>query len=324
MEWHKQFTWNLYSQRFQGVQVTILTSELWKLGLAEEPSNLPMLIRGWTSILSGQRADRGIAAFDSRSAPQPCRWRAPLCYVAVDERAWLGLVLSVRDKSWSLTGWWTGTGWLSFSHHTLVVLVHYADLTRSIPDHPTWELMKYHLWCYWRRKDYLSGYLASVPLELVPAISFSTIIINRLFDLANSTIEVPNLRWSRPFWTLANYLHLTRGLWRCKRNSCAIRLSGKFLYGSNRGHDSLTNLSWRQLGVNPDCTYQWSNPREFNITPDQNKCLSIKTRQCNVFSNAMQRVKLTENLITISTFPKLPVWPLSKQNSCLSIRNLIK
>lgn len=55
----------------------------------------------------------------------------------------------------------------------------------------------------------------------------------------NSTIEVFNLRWWS-IWTPANHLHFTRRLSEFN-GTAAIRLSadGRFLYGSNRGHNSI-------------------------------------------------------------------------------------
>ena len=83
--------------------------------------------------------------------------------------------------------------------------------------------------------------------------------------------------------------------------TAAIRLSadGKFLYGSNRGHDSiavyqiLADGSLQLLEITPT---KGKNPRDFNITPDQNYLIAVHQDSDNatVFKRDPETGRLTE------------------------------
>ena len=83
--------------------------------------------------------------------------------------------------------------------------------------------------------------------------------------------------------------------------TAAIRLSadGKFLYGSNRGHDSiavykiLKDGSLELVEITPT---NGKNPRDFNITPDQNYIIAVHQDSDNatVFKRDIESGKLTE------------------------------
>ena len=83
--------------------------------------------------------------------------------------------------------------------------------------------------------------------------------------------------------------------------TAAIRLSadGKFLYGSNRGHDSiavykiLKDGSLELVEITPT---NGKNPRDFNITPDQKYIIAVHQDSDNatVFKRDIESGKLTE------------------------------
>ena len=83
--------------------------------------------------------------------------------------------------------------------------------------------------------------------------------------------------------------------------TAAIRLSadGKFLYGSNRGHDSLAVykiLADGSLDLIQIVPTNGKNPRDFNITPDQNHIIAVHQDSDNatIFKRDAESGKLTE------------------------------
>ncbi|GGE26735.1 lactonase family protein [Streptococcus himalayensis] len=83
--------------------------------------------------------------------------------------------------------------------------------------------------------------------------------------------------------------------------TAAIRLSkdGKFLYGSNRGHDSIAVyeiLSDGSLSLLEIVPTNGKNPRDFNLSPDQNHLIAVHQDSDNatVFARDVKTGHLTE------------------------------
>ena len=116
----------------------------------------------------------------------------------------------------------------------------------------------------------------------------------------NSTIEVLIYDGVGQFEHLQTISTLPEGF-EDFNGTAAIRLSadGKFLYGSNRGHDSiavyqiLADGSLQLVEITPT---KGKNPRDFNITPDQNYLIAVHQDSDNatVFKRDPETGRLTE------------------------------
>ncbi|MBZ2147367.1 lactonase family protein [Streptococcus gordonii] len=257
----------------------------------------------------------GIAAFDKdfKLLNHVVEEGAPLCYVAVDEKRDLvyganyhkGQVLVYKrlsDGSLELADSDTHEG--SGPHENQASAhVHFTDLTPDqylvTCDLGTDQVVTYDLSEDGKLKK-LDTYTCS------PGAGARHLVFHNYYKMAylicelNSTIEVLIYDGVGQFEHLQTISTLPEDFTGAN-GTAAIRLSadGKFLYGSNRGHDSiavykiLKDGSLELVEITPT---NGKNPRDFNITPDQNYIIAVHQDSDNatVFKRDIESGKLTE------------------------------
>ena len=132
------------------------------------------------------------------------------------------------------------------------------------------------------------NYLSSIPIiasqEQAHAILFSITIIKIAYLICelNSTIEVLIYDGVGEFERMQVISTLPDG-YEGFNGTAAIRLSkdGKYLYASNRGHDSIvvyTILADGSLELLEIVPTHGQTPRDFDLTPDQEVCHCCPSR----------------------------------------------
>ncbi len=95
-----------------------------------------------------------------------------------------------------------------------------------------------------------------------------------------------------------SHLNSPNRIWDFNGTAAIILLSadGKFLYGSNRGHDSIAVYQILADGGSLQLveSHQWANPRDFNITPDQNYRVHQDSDNRNCLQTRSETGRLTE------------------------------
>lgn len=265
--------------------------------------------------VGAENGQGGIAAFDKdfKLLNHVVEEGAPLCYVAVDEKRDLvyganyhkGQVLVYKrlsDGSLELADSDTHEG--SGPHENQASAhVHFTDLTPDqylvTCDLGTDQVVTYDLSEDGKLKK-LDTYTCS------PGAGARHLVFHNYYKMAylicelNSTIEVLIYDGVGQFEHLQTISTLPEDFTGAN-GTAAIRLSadGKFLYGSNRGHDSiavykiLKDGSLELVEITPT---NGKNPRDFNITPDQNYIITVHQDSDNatVFKRDIESGKLTE------------------------------
>lgn len=265
--------------------------------------------------VGAENGQGGIAAFDKdfKLLNHVVEEGAPLCYVAVDEKRDLvyganyhkGQVLVYKrlsDGSLELADSDTHEG--SGPHENQASAhVHFTDLTPDqylvTCDLGTDQVVTYDLSEDGKLKK-LDTYTCS------PGAGARHLVFHNYYKMAylicelNSTIEVLIYDGVGQFEHLQTISTLPEDFTGAN-GTAAIRLSadGKFLYGSNRGHDSidvykiLKDGSLELVEITPT---NGKNPRDFNITPDQNYIIAVHQDSDNatVFKRDIESGKLTE------------------------------
>lgn len=285
--------------------------------VAEEasPTYLAFDAAGHLYTVGAENGQGGIAAFDKdfKLLNHVVEEGAPLCYVAVDEKRDLvyganyhkGQVLVYKrlsDGSLELVDSDTHEG--SGPHENQASAhVHFTDLT---PDQylVTCDLGTDQVVTYDLSKDGKLKKLDTYTCE--PGAGARHLVFHNYYKMAylicelNSTIEVLIYDGVGQFDHLQTISTLPEDFTGAN-GTAAIRLSadGKFLYGSNRGHDSiavykiLKDGSLELVEITPT---NGKNPRDFNITPDQNYIIAVHQDSDNatVFKRDIESGKLTE------------------------------
>ena len=265
--------------------------------------------------VGAENGQGGIAAFDKdfKLLNHVVEEGAPLCYVAVDEKRDLvyganyhkGQVLVYKrlsDGRLELADSDTHEG--SGPHENQASAhVHFTDLTPDqylvTCDLGTDQVVTYDLSEDGKLKK-LDTYTCS------PGAGARHLVFHNYYKMAylicelNSTIEVLIYDGVGQFEHLQTISTLPEDFTGAN-GTAAIRLSadGKFLYGSNRGHDSiavykiLKDGSLELVEITPT---NGNNPRDFNITPDQNYIIAVHQDSDNatVFKRDIESGKLTE------------------------------
>lgn len=265
--------------------------------------------------VGAENGQGGIAAFDKdfKLLNHVVEEGAPLCYVAVDEKRDLvyganyhkGQVLVYKrlsDGRLELADSDTHEG--SGPHENQASAhVHFTDLTPDqylvTCDLGTDQVVTYDLSEDGKLKK-LDTYTCS------PGAGARHLVFHNYYKMAylicelNSTIEVLIYDGVGQFEHLQTISTLPEDFTGAN-GTAAIRLSadGKFLYGSNRGHDSiavykiLKDGSLELVEITPT---NGKNPRDFNITPDQNYIIAVHQDSDNatVFKRDIESGKLTE------------------------------
>lgn len=265
--------------------------------------------------VGAENGQGGIAAFDKdfKLLNHVVEEGAPLCYVAVDEKRDLvyganyhkGQVLVYKrlsDGSLELAD--SDTHEESGPHENQASAhVHFTDLTPDqylvTCDLGTDQVVTYDLSEDGKLKK-LDTYTCS------PGAGARHLVFHNYYKMAylicelNSTIEVLIYDGVGQFEHLQTISTLPEDFTGAN-GTAAIRLSadGKFLYGSNRGHDSiavykiLKDGSLELVEITPT---NGKNPRDFNITPDQNYIIAVHQDSDNatVFKRDIESGKLTE------------------------------
>ena len=265
--------------------------------------------------VGAENGQGGIAAFDKdfKLLNHVVEEGAPLCYVAVDEKRDLvyganyhkGQVLVYKrlsDGRLELADSDTHEG--SGPHENQASPhVHFTDLT---PDQylVTCDLGTDQVVTYDLSKD---GKLKKLDTyTCAPGAGARHLVFHNYYKMAylicelNSTIEVLIYDGVGQFEHLQTVSTLPEDFTGAN-GTAAIRLSadGKFLYGSNRGHDSiavykiLKDGSLELVEITPT---NGKNPRDFNITPDQKYIIAVHQDSDNatVFKRDIESGKLTE------------------------------
>ncbi|MEY8462543.1 lactonase family protein [Streptococcus merionis] len=294
------------------------TGQLSQLELvAKEPSPtyLAFAENGQLYTVGAEDDKGGVAAFDADFTPlnHVVEEGAPLCYVAVDEARGLvyganyhkGQVLVYkRQEDGSLmladVAQHEGNG----PHENQASPhVHYADLTPDnylvTCDLGTDEVVTYDI-SGQGKLTRLATYKANPGAGARHLVFHPTQKIAYLMCELNSTIEVLIYDGVGRFEHLQTISTLPADH-TAFNGTAAIRISndGNFLYGSNRGHDSI--VVYKILG---DATLEWvqyaptngKNPRDFNLTPDNKHLIAVHQDSDNatIFSRNEQTGELTE------------------------------
>ncbi|MBP2622508.1 lactonase family protein [Streptococcus oricebi] len=238
---------------------------------------------------------------------------APLCYVAVDEKRQLvyganyhkGQVLVYQkqaDGSLTLADSDTHQGHGPHENQASAH-VHFSDLT---PDNYliTCDLGTDQVITYDVSPEGKISKLGSY--QAAPGAGARHIVFHHFFKMAylicelNSTIEVLAYDGMGDFEHLQTISTLPED-YTGPNGTAALRLSadGRFLYGSNRGHDSIVVykiVGDGMLELVEIVPTQGNNPRDFNITPDQNYLIAVHQDSDNatVFKRNPETGKLTE------------------------------
>ena len=285
--------------------------------VAEEPSPTYLAFdqAGHLYTVGAEEGQGGVAAYDQKAQllNRVVEEGAPLCYVAVDEERGLvyganyhkGQVLVYKrqeDGSLKLADSDTHIGQGPHANQTSAH-VHYTDLT---PDQ--------YLITRYLKSDQVTTYDVTEAGKLNKLDTYTCaagagarhIVFHNHHKLAylicelNSTIEVLIYDGVGQFEHLQTISTIPEGFDEFN-GTAAIRLSadGKFLYGSNRGHDSiavyqiLADGSLQLVEITPT---NGKNPRDFNITPDQNYIIAVHQDSDNatVFKRDTETGRLTE------------------------------
>lgn len=264
----------------------------------------------------GAEGDKGgIAAFDKDFSPlnHVVENGAPLCYVAVDEERQLvyganyhkGQVLVYKratDGSLTLVDSAQHQGQGPHENQASPH-VHFSDLT---PD-------KYLITCDLGTDEVISyevsdqGTLTKLDsYKATPGAGARHIVFHHFFKVAylmcelNSTIEVLAYDGMGAFEHLQTISTLPEG-YSDFNATAAIRISpdGNFIYGSNRGHDSIAvfkRVGDGLLELVEHVPTQGKNPRDFNLTPDGNYLIAVHQDSDNasVFRRDTETGRLTE------------------------------
>lgn len=285
--------------------------------VAEEPSPTYLAFdeAGHLYSVGAENGQGGVAAFDKEFnlLNHVVAEGAPLCYVAVDEKRDLvyganyhkGQVLVYKrlsDGSLELADIASHKG--SGPHENQSSAhVHFTDLT---PD-------QYLVTCD-LGTDEVSTYDVTEDGKITPLDTYKCasgagarhLVFHHHQKMAylicelNSTIEVLIYDGVGQFEHLQTISTLPQDFVGAN-GTAAIRLSadGKFLYGSNRGHDSLATykiLADGSLDLIQIVPTNGKNPRDFNITPDQNYIIAVHQDSDNatIFKRDSESGKLTE------------------------------
>ena len=285
--------------------------------VAEEPSPTYLAFdkTGHLYSVGAKDGQGGIAAFDQAGQllNHVVEEGAPLCYVAVDEERDLvyganyhkGQVLVYKrlaDGRLELADSSSHQGQGPHANQASAH-VHYADLT---PD-------QYLITCD-LGTDEVTTYDVAEDGKIAPLNTYKCaagagarhIVFHHHYKIAylicelNSTIEVLIYDGVGHFEHMQTVSTLPEDF-EGANGTAAIRLSadGKFLYGSNRGHDSLSVykiLADGSLDLIQIAPTNGQNPRDFNITPDQNHIIAVHQDSDNatIFKRDAESGKLTE------------------------------
>lgn len=278
-----------------------LLSNLELLAKEPNPTYLTLDQAGHLYSVGSENGEGGIAAFDKhyQLINHVVETGAPLCYVAVDETRGLvyganyhkGEVLvyqKAADGSLSLADKAVHTG--SGPHENQASPhVHFTNLT---PD-------KYLVTCDLGTDQVVTydvsdeGKLTQVDsYHATPGAGPRHLVFHPkqkmayLMNELNSTIEVLIYDGVGKFTLLQSISTLPED-WTAFNGTAAIRISsdGKFLYGSNRGHDSIVvykiladgQLEWLQFAPT-----KGKMPRDFNLSSDENILIAAHQDSDNV------------------------------------------
>lgn len=287
--------------------------------VAKEPSPTYLAFDQFNHLYSvgAVQNQGGIAAFDKdfQLLNHVVTEGAPLCYVAVDEPRNLvyganyhkGQVLVYQrhsDGSLSLLDSDTHHGSGPHANQT-TAHVHYADLTPDnyliTCDLGTDEVITYDIATNGSLKK-LDSYTSTAGAGPRHIVFHPYYKIAYLICELNSTVEVLIYDGLGQFELLQTISTLPTD---CKEENAtaAIRLSsdGKFLYASNRGHDSIAVyqiLADGSLSLVEVTTTNGKTPRDFIITPDEAYLIAVHQDSDN--ATVFQRNKENGNLSELS------------------------
>lgn len=302
----------IYKADFDPAAAALTNLEL----VAQEPSPTYLAFdqAGRLYTVGAQDGLGGIAAYDAQGQliNHVVEEGAPLCYVAVDEERGLvyganyhkGQVLVYkRQADGSLTLADSDSHQGSGPHENQASAhVHYADLTPDqylvTCDLGTDEVTTYQV------SD--QGQLQQIGLyKCAAGAGARHIVFHNHYKIAylicelNSTIEVLIYDGVGEFEHLQTISTLPAD-YSGFNGTAAIRLSadGKYLYGSNRGHDSIAVykiLADGSLELVQIVPTQGKNPRDFNITPDQAFLIAVHQDSDNasIFKRDQESGRLT-------------------------------
>lgn len=290
-------------------------SDLTLVAKEASPTYLAFAENGQLYTVGAQADEGGVAAFDADFTPlnHVVEEGAPLCYVAVDEERGLvyganyhkGQVLVYkRQADGSLTladkAQHEGNG----PHENQASAhVHYTDLTPDkylvTCDLGTDEVTTYDV-ADSGKLTKLASYKAAPGAGARHIVFHPTQKIAYLMCELNSTVEVLIYDGRGEFEHLQTISTLPDSH-TSFNGTAAIRMSndGKFLYGSNRGHDSIAVYKILQDGTLEVLEYaptNGKNPRDFNLTPDNKHLIAVHQDSDNatVFERDPETGKLTE------------------------------
>lgn len=294
------------------------TGELANLTLiAKEPNPTYLAFDKQQNLYSvgTEHGEGGIAAFNKAGQllNHVVAEGAPLCYVSVDEARSLvyganyhkGQVLVYRRQENGSLKLVDSDVHIGYGPHEnqAAAHVHFADLTPDkylvTCDLGTDEVVTYEISDY-GRLNRLETYHA------IPGAGPRHIVFHPHYKIAylicelNSTIEVLIYDGDGQFERLQTISTLPENFSEFN-GTAAIRLSadGRFLYGSNRGHNSIAVYKVAGDGTLELVEFvptNGKNPRDFNITPDQQYIIAAHQDSDNatVFKRDPETGKLTE------------------------------
>ncbi len=311
-----------YTRRLsKGIYVADFDSKSGQLSQLEllitepNPTYLAFAENGQIYSVGAKDDQGGVAAFDTDFSPlnHVVETGAPLCYVSVDESRQLvyganyhkGQVLVYKrqtDGRLTLADFVQHQG--SGPHENQASPhVHFADLT---PDHflVTCDLGTDHVTTYdvsdKGKLRKLDRYQAAAGAGARHIVFHPTQKIAYLMCELNSTVEVLIYDGAGSFEHMQT-LSTLPDRYSGSNATAAIRLSpdGRFVYGSNRGHDSiviykvLADASLELVGHAPT---NGKNPRDFNLTPDGQFLIAVHQDSDNatVFKRDTEKGVLTE------------------------------
>lgn len=279
------------------------------------PTYLAFAQNGQLYTVGAEGDKGGVAAFDADFSPlnHVVEIGAPLCYVAVDETRNLvyganyhkgQILVYKRQADGSLTLADVAQHEGSGPHENQASPhVHYTDLTPDkylvTCDLGTDEVVTYDV-SDEGKLSRLDSYKAASGAGARHIVFHPTQKIAYLMCELNSTVEVLIYDGVGHFEHLQTISTLPDSH-KDFNGTAAIRISadGKFVYGSNRGHDSIVVykvLADGSLELVEYVPTNGKNPRDFNLTPDNKHLIAVHQDSDNatVFKRDAETGRLTE------------------------------